>query len=364
MSRAVLLLCCLCFVRPAWAMSVAFINPGHANETYWFTASRSMQAAAEDLGISLRVEYAARNAKLALEHTRTLASLPAGQRPDYVVLSNEFGTAAEMVHMLSAAGIKTFLAYSGRGGGVAGAELGKPRQKFPLWLGSLEPRAQDAGYLTGQALIAQARQARVPRIGGKMPMLVIGGDRSTPTSVLRLQGLYQAVRDAGDVVVVQEVMAAWDRQRAAQQASWLYRRHPQARMVWAGSDQMAMGAMAQWRAHGGQPGRDAFFSGINTSPEALQNLSDGSLTTLAGGHFVTGAWALVMLYDYEHGKDFASEGLELQRPLFVRFDARMAQRYLKAYSDADFSRVDFASYSKVKNPSIRRYRFSFQALLP
>lgn len=364
MLRAVLLWCCLCVAHPAWAMSVVFINPGHANETYWFTASRCMQAAAEDLGISLRVEYAARNAKLALEHTRTLASLPAGQRPDYVLLSNEFGTAAEMVHMLSAAGIKTFLAFSGRGTGAAGAELGKPRKKYPLWLGSLEPRAQDAGYLTGQALIAQARQARVPRIGGKMPMLVIGGDRSTPTSVFRLQGLYQAVRDAGDVVVVQEVMAAWDRQRAAQQASWLYRRHPQARMVWAGSDQMAMGAMAQWRARGGQPGQDAFFSGINTSPEALQNLSDGSLTTLAGGHFVTGAWALVMLYDYEHGKDFANEGLELQRPLFVRFDAAMAQRYLKAYSDADFSRVDFASYSKVKNPSIQRYRFSFQALLP
>lgn len=364
MLRTALLLSCLWLAAPVWAMSVAFINPGYANETYWFTASRCMQAAAQDLGISLRIEYASRNYKLALEHTRTLAGLPPAQRPDYVILSNEFGTAAEMVKLLSDAGIKTFLAYSGRGQGEAGAALGTPRQQFPLWLGSLEPRASDAGYLTGQALIAQARRAGVPRIHGKMPMLVIGGDRSTPTSVFRLQGLYQAVREAGDVIVVQEVMAAWDRQRAAQQAGWLYRRHPQARMVWAGSDQMAMGAMAQWRARGGQPGKDAFFSGINTSPEALQSLSDGSMSALAGGHFVTGAWALVMLYDYEHGKDFASEGLELQRPLFVRFDAAMAQRYLKAYSDADFSRVDFASYSKVKNPAIQRYRFSFQALLP
>lgn len=364
MLRTALLLSYLWLAAPVWAMSVAFINPGYANETYWFTASRCMQAAAEDLGISLRIEYASRNYKLALEHTRTLAGLPPAQRPDYVILSNEFGTAAEMVKLLSDAGIKTFLAYSGRGQGEAGAALGTPRQQFPLWLGSLEPRASDAGYLTGQALIAQARRAGVPRIHGKMPMLVIGGDRSTPTSVFRLQGLYQAVREAGDVIVVQEVMAAWDRQRAAQQAGWLYRRHPQARMVWAGSDQMAMGAMAQWRARGGQPGKDAFFSGINTSPEALQSLSDGSMSALAGGHFVTGAWALVMLYDYEHGKDFASEGLELQRPLFVRFDAAMVQRYLKAYSDADFSRVDFASYSKVKTPAIQRYRFSFQALLP
>jgi len=364
MLRTALFLFSLWLAAPVQALSVAFINPGHANETYWFTASRCMLAAAQDLGINLRVEYAARNYKLALDHARTLASLPLGKRPDYVILSNEFGTAAEMITLLSQAGIKTFLAFSGRGAGADGEKLGKPRQKFPLWLGSLEPRATDAGYLTGQALIAQARRAGVPRIHGKMPMLVIGGDRSTPTSVFRLQGLYQAVREAGDVIVVQEVMAAWDRQRAARQASWLYRRHPQVRMVWAGSDQMAMGAMAEWRARGGQPGKDAFFSGINTSPEALQSLSNGSMTTLAGGHFITGAWALVMLYDYEHGKDFASEGLELQRPLFVRFDAALAQRYLKAYGDADFSRVDFASYSKVKNPSIQRYRFSFQAVLP
>ena len=364
MLRLVLIMFGLCFATPVWALSIAFINPGHADETYWFTASRCMQAAAKDLGVSLRVEYAERNYKLALEHTRTLASLPAGQRPDYVILSNEFGTAAEMIRVLSAAGIKSFLAFSGRGTGAAAAELGKPRQKYPLWLGSLEPQARDAGYLTGQALIAQARQAGVPRVDGKMPMLVIGGDRSTPSSVFRLEGLYRAVREAGDVVVAQEVMAAWDRQRAALQASWLYRRHPQARMVWAGSDQMAMGAMAEWRAQGGQPGKDAFFSGINTSPEALQNLSDGSLTALAGGHFVTGAWALVMLYDYDHGRDFAREGLELERPLFVRFDAALARRYLQNFSEADFSRVNFARFSKARNPAIKRYDFSFRALLP
>lgn len=364
MPRIVLAFCLSCLLSPLWAMSVAFINPGFDNEVYWYTATRAMQAAAEDLGIRLQVSYADRNYRQALQQVQTLVGLPQAQRPDYVILSNEFGSAAEMVAMLDKAGIRSFLAFSGKGVGAVAADLGLPRQKYPHWLGSLEPRASDAGYLTGQALIARARAARVPRIAGKMPMLVIGGDRSTPTSVLRLQGLYRAVREARDVVVVQEVMAAWSRERAAQQASWLYRRHPQARMVWAGSDQMAMGAMEVWRQRGGQPGKDAFFSGINTSVEAMQLLTEGQLTTLAGGHFITGAWALVMLYDYDRGRDFINEGLELERPLFTRFDAALARRYLQRYSEGDFSSIDFARFSKVHNPAIKRYAFSLLPLLP
>ena len=37
------------------------------------------------------------------------------------------------------------------------------------------------------------------------------------------------------------------------------------------------------------------------------------------GHFITGAWTLVMIYDYHHGRDFADEGLELERPMFAEF---------------------------------------------
>ena len=364
MFRVLLALFCYGVSLPLWAMSVVFINPGHANETFWFTASRCMQAAAKDLDIKLQVLYAERNAKLSLTHARTLAALPPGERPDYVVLTNESALAADMITVLDAAGIPTFLAFSGRGTEQTAVGLGKPRQQFAHWLGSLEPRASDAGYLTGQALIAAARRAQVPRVHGKMPLLIIGGDRTTPTSVFRLQGVYRAVGEAGDVAVAQEVMALWDRDRAAAQAAWLYRRHPQARMVWAGNDQMAMGAMDVWRQRGGTPGKDMFFSAINTSSEALQLLTDSSLSTLAGGHFVTGAWALVMLYDYDRGRDFASEGLELERPLFVRFDAALARRYLQSYSEADFGRVNFARFSKARNPAIKRYDFSFRALLP
>jgi DNA-binding LacI/PurR family transcriptional regulator len=193
-------------------------------------------------------------------------------------------------------------------------------------------------------------------------MLAIAGDRSTPSSINRNQGMRRAVAEAAMVVLEEEVYAAWARENAAQQAESLYRRYPDVKLVWAGNDLMAFGAMAAWEKRGGKPGVDAWFSGINTSTEALEAVKSGRLTSLAGGHFITGAWALVMIYDYHHGRDFADEGLELRRPMFAEFTPLLADHYIERFSGG-FDGVDFSRYSKVKNPQLKRYNFGFAQLL-
>jgi hypothetical protein len=88
----------------------------------------------------------------------------------------------------------------------------------------------------------------------------------------------------------------------------------------------------------------------------------GRLTSLAGGHFITGAWSLVMIYDYHHGRDFADEGLELRRPMFAEFTPQLADRYIERFGSG-FDGVDFSRYSKVRNPKLKRYNFGFAQLL-
>src|SRR5256885_16649643 len=78
-------------------------------------------------------------------------------------------------------------------------------------------------------------------------------------------------------------------------------------------------------------------------------LRTGELSALAGGHFLTGAWALVMLYDHAHGADFASEGLEQVRPMFTLLDKSQIDRYEHRIS-APLAPLDFRSYSKHLNP--------------
>jgi len=364
--RAVSLSLALCLAvvlcgSVARAQSVAFINPGKSDEVYWVTAAQAMQAAARSLGMTFEVQYAQREPLKTLEIAREMVARPAGKRPEYIVITDDYSVADRLLAIIDPAGVKSFLAFSSipvdqRGG------IGSPRGKYKGWLGSLEPQAEEAGYLTARALIERGKKEKAFAPDGKLHMLAIAGDRSTPSSINRNQGMRRAVAEAAMVVVEEEVYAAWTRENAAQQAESLYRRYPDVKLIWAGNDLMAFGAMAAWEKRGGKPGVDAWFSGINTSTEALEAVKSGRMTALAGGHFITGAWALVMIYDYHHGHDFADEGLELRRPMFAEFTPALAGRYIERFS-AGFDDVDFSRYSKVRNAKLKRYNFGFAQLL-
>jgi ABC-type sugar transport system substrate-binding protein len=365
-SRLALRVAALCLATllcgsVARAQSIAFINPGKSDEVYWMTATQAMQAAARSLGMTFEVQYAQREPLKTLEIARAMVARAADKRPEYIVITDDYSVADQLVKIIDAAGVKTFLTYSTIPADQR-AGIGSPRGRYKGWLGSLEPQAEDAGYLTARALIERGKRERAFGLDGKLRMLAIAGDRSTPSSIKRNQGMRRAVAEDPRVALEQEVYAAWTREKAAEQADWLYQRYPDAKLVWAGNDLMAFGAMTAWEKRAGKPGVDAWFSGINTSTEALEAIKSGRLTALAGGHFITGAWALVMIYDYHHGRDFADEGLELQRPMFAEFTPQLADRYIERFSSG-FDAVDFTRYSKVKNPRLRRYNFGFAQLL-
>jgi ABC-type sugar transport system substrate-binding protein len=351
----------LLYASGASAQTVAFINPGKSDEIYWVTAAQSMQAAAKSLGMAFEVQYAQREPLKTLEIARELVARPAAKRPEYIVITDDYAVADRLLRIIDDAGVKTFLAYSSIPLDQRGT-IGSPRGKYKGWLGSLEPRAEDAGYMTARALIERGKREKAFAADGKLHMLGIAGDRSTPSSINRNQGMRRAISEDARVVLEEEVYAAWSRELGNQQAESLYRRYPDAKLVWAGNDLMAFGAIAAWESRGGKPGIDAWFSGINTSTEALEAIKSGRLTSLAGGHFITGAWALLMIYDYHHGRDFADEGLELRRSMFAEFTPQLADRYLERFSGG-FDGVDFSRYSKVKNPKLKRYNFGFSQLL-
>ncbi|MFZ6723152.1 ABC transporter substrate-binding protein [Undibacterium sp. Ji49W] len=358
--------CCVIGVglpASALAMSVTFLNPGKSDEIYWVTAANSMAAAASSLGIRLEVLYAERDHLKPLEFARQIAARPAAARPDYVVLPNDYAVGPEVLRTLDAANIKTFFAYSGITEQSERAIVGRPRQIYKNWLGSLEPRAEDAGYITARKLIERGRAEKWTATDGKLHLLAIAGDRSTTTSFKRTEGMRRAVAETRDVVLDQIVYGEWSRAKAQEQSMWLYQRYPQTRLIWTANDLMAFGAIESWRVRGGNPGRDASFSTINTSSEAFTALESGSLTALSGGHFIAGAFSLVMLYDYHHGKDFINEGLELERSMFILFTPEEARLFQSRFGDMNFSRVDFRKFSKVFNPAVKKYNFSFRQLL-
>lgn len=348
----------------AAAFSVSFINPGKHDEEYWQAVSDAMMAAARSLDIELRIIYLERQPYKAIEAVQAIAALDPDQRPDYVLLGNEGGTAPRALQILDAAGLNTLLVFSGISNAAERALAGWPRERFPHWLGSIEPDPESAGYQTAMALITRGRALGLQGPDGRLHLLALSGDRATPASQQRSEGMRRAVIESNGVVLEQEIFAKFNEGVAKEASQWLFKRHPEVSLVWSGNDLMAFGAMQSWRQLGGTPGSDMLFSGINASKRGMLALRDGSLSALSGGHFLLGAWALVMLYDFHHGQDFAaSEGLEVKLPMFSPFTPQKAQQFLARFGGGHYDGIDFRSHSKVLNPSLTKYDFDFDPLL-
>jgi ABC-type sugar transport system substrate-binding protein len=333
--------------------SVVFLNPGYSHETFWVSYTQFMQAAADDLGMQLRVVYGERDNQLLLQRAREL--LAEEQQPDYLLFVNEMYTAPELLRLFANSSIKLFALHS-----ILTPEqqqiVGHSRGQYTNWIGSLIPNDEEAGYWMAQALIAE--------LDGKPGnLLAFAGLRNTPSSTLREAGLRRALREHPQIRLQSLVYGEWSRKRAYEQAQLLLPRYPDAQLVWSANDEMAFGAMQAAQEQGKQPGKDIYLSGLNNSDEVLQARIDGKLSALVGGHFTLGGWAMVMLHDYHAGLDFAERGGkdrldQLFRPLDAEQAARLQKRLkLKGYG------LDFRQFSAVYQPQIEDYDFSVAPML-
>ena len=257
-ARMVWLACVLCIPLPGWCLSVTFINAGKSNEAYWIAVNQAMQAAAFRLGIALEVTYLEHDHARAVEVARDIARRPPARRPDYVLLDNEGGAGPACLRILDAAGIPVLMVFNGISDLSQRKLTGAPRERYKLWLGTLEPRSEDAGYATAKALIGRARASAWGQ--GTLYMVALNEDRLSASSAALAKGMRRAVAEAGNVVLLQEVFSGFSRAKAAQQMQWLLKRHPQVRLVWTASDQAAFGAMETARTQDLLPGKDLNFS--------------------------------------------------------------------------------------------------------
>ncbi|BBH45527.1 ABC transporter substrate-binding protein [Pseudomonas sp. KU43P] len=343
----------LCLSLPlaatAQAASVVFLNPGQSTESFWVNYSRFMQAAADDLGMTLRVEYGERNAERALTQARAILKGP--QRPDYLVLVNEQYVAPEIIRLSQGTGVKLFLVNNGLTAGQTESIEAQPG-KYGQLLGTLTGNDEQAGYQMLHQMVAL-----LPRSDEFIDLVAFSGVKTTPASQLREQGMRRALADFPRVRLRQVVYGGWNRQRAYEQAQQLLQRYPDTKLVWSANDEMAFGAMQAFEAAGRKPGRDVVFSAVNSSPEALRARISGRLGVLMGGHFSLGGWAMVMLHDDAQGLPVNRDGRdEHVSPVLQSIDPVKARRWLKLLEKDDYG-VDFQGYSAEGRPAGYQYSF-------
>lgn len=346
-------------MQKGWATShrprprVVFLNPGEAVErgtgTHWQLVSHFMAAAARRLEIDLQVLYAERDHLLMLRQTEEVARRR--EAPDYVVIVNEKMAAEHMLQTLARSSAKVLVIHNDLTHEQR-SRIGNERGALSNWIGTLSANAERGGYRLMKYLC---------RLHGPGQVRVIGitGDPSTPVSLERANGVQAFLLESSCGLTLQLAYSDWSMADGHEKARVLLARYPDANVIWAANDTMTLGAM--------QAAKEAkarvLVGGIGALPRAVASVIAGDIAAMMAGDYFIGAWAMVLLYDYHHGVDFAYYGGARQKLDFLRVVHRgNAARFEQAiFKQREMP--DFTQYSKFRHPRADGYEFDLRQQL-
>jgi ABC-type sugar transport system substrate-binding protein len=346
----------------AWSghIRVGFINPTRPPE-FWLQVNATMRSAAVELGIDVDIRETGGSRDKAVAVAKELVST----RPplDYLIAPNEVDEAGEIIKLADAAHVKVIL-LSNDLHRNDWAEYGEPRTKYRNWLGSITPDNEGAGYGIATAILTQAARIKKNR---PLKILALTGDAETPSSLERVEGLKRAIDvmskllGPGSIELVD--VRYLDRTAKTAEASVreFMQAGPRIDALWAANDPMALGGMAALRERGYKPGTDVLVGGLNWSQDAIARVLDHEMVVTYGGHFLLGAWAMVVLRDHRDGRDFAEEDVRLEVPMGA-INLPVARRF-PDIGKVDWRQVDFTRFSKTRNSAVKRYEFTPDAVL-
>jgi len=230
--------------------------------------------------------------------------------------------------------------------------IGKPRGKYKGFLGLVAASEQQAGKLLADALFKKANRDKIKVVG-------ISGTREAYEAIERNRGLEHSVKKHDSVKLYQIVYADWNEDIAYKHTLRLLSRYPKLDVIWTASDGMAIGAKKAIL----ESKKDILVGGIDWSKEGKEAVENGYIDVTVGGHFINGGIALVLIYDYFHGKDFKAElGVEINLDM-SKLTLQNIKQYNANFSSSNWDKIDFKKYSKVYNTKLNRYDFSLEKFM-
>ncbi|MEH6450502.1 MAG: ABC transporter substrate-binding protein [Oleispira sp.] len=339
---------------------VVFINPGLAGKGFWHDVSATMSAAADQLGFELDVYYCDRQWLKMVRKAEGVINGP--DKPDFLILVNEYQEGARLLAMADKAGIPTLMLLNSLTP-EQHATYGAPGEQLKNWIGSLIPDNEIAGYEMARSLVF-VTESDDPQEDGLLPipLLALAGDNNTPASKMRLKGLDRALNEFPQLKEQRRISVHWSDENAYKRTRLWLESGELFGAVWAANDAIALGAIKALREAGLKPGVDVKIAGVNWSPEGIQHVISGDMTLTHGGHFLAGAWAMVMLYDVVQGHDFKEGSAEVQFPMTAINSANAAE-YLNYFGSRQWSRIPFKHFSLTHSKSSAGYQFTLEKLI-
>jgi ABC-type sugar transport system substrate-binding protein len=333
---------------------VGFLAGGDRDNNFWVRMGQFAEAVAEDLNIDLQIRYPSPATYVIKRRGEQLIkSLDEG---DFFTTIYFDAVTADLLQAAELREVRSF---------IINTEIleqdrqrvGTPREKFRHWIGHMRPDDRQAGYVVADEIFKHFDNPK------SVKMIAVNGDPSVQVAVDRLNGLKERMDESPRATLHTVATADWLHESARVTTQELLDEYPDTNAIWAASDPMALGAIEAIEQAGLEPGKDVVTASIDWTNEGLKAVQSGKMLASVGGHFMEAGIALLLMYDYHHGEDFAGElGASFKTPMYPVTRDDIDDYFEKVGTNPDWSSIDFKQFTKTHNPDLDRYDFSWPAI--
>ena len=314
-------------------------------DPFWKKAVIFTEEAAGDLGMKLRIYNAKDDPDKMVEQVRSAAE----SGIDGIIFIAYQNTGERILQIAEKNSVPAILINSQ----VPQADL-LPRTKYEYWIGSVLPDDEKAGSALIQQLINEARQNGIERLN----VLAIEGHPNDESSIDRVRGLRSFMKHLKEVDYFKIVVGNWNRKNAYEIFQSYYKLESDVNIVWCANDNMALGVAKAIKELGLE--EKIVVGGVDWDKDAQEAIQNGRMHVSVGGHFLDGAWAAVLLFDYLNSIDFANERFQFESPM-VGITRDNLEKF-SPFLSLDNKLLNFRLFSKALNQQLKLYNLDLQAI--
>ncbi|AWB65983.1 hypothetical protein C2869_05805 [Saccharobesus litoralis] len=347
-GRLILTFSLTLFACTTQATQILLINPDQPGRPFWDLTTEVAKAAANNLNIKLDVKYGGGDR---FANHKLISNI--STKYDYVIFMPHRGKAAASFEQLTDKGVH-FITLERAIDKTEFKQVGKPQEKYPLWLAEVYYDDWQAGKLLGSALLKQSKNH-----GELQPnILAFNGDHSS-LSEQRADGLITSANQY-QAQIKQVFYTFWNPTIAKQQIRKAIQRYPNSNVIWAASDQIAIAISQELKLLATD--KNWIIGGIDWSIDAIEAVKKQRISATVGGHFMQAAWAIIMAYDHSMGLDVghSQAAMPLSHQLITQDNAK---HFHSLWQSKIWHCINFKQFSLALNRNQTYYQFDFERLV-
>lgn len=333
--------------------NVIFVCPSPPGDSFWDKVKVYMEIAAKDLEINLQIVNPDETNRYAIKKT-AIQSITT-YKPEYIIFTYPSLQGKEILDFAEKNQVKSIIINMD----IPEKEkviLKTPGTLYKNWIAHVYPDDELAGYMLGKSIMENAFK----KFGNfkKLELIAINGSRDINVSLDRERGLYKALNEYKSIVKFNQMFYSnWEYKNAYEIAYNALKRYPNASIIWAASDDIAIASLDAARDFQ----KSVITGGIDWSNNGISSVLNNALTCSVGGHFFDGVIALILIKDFSNNIDITNSNIIKSK--FYITDAKSAKDTQNLLKKSNIEEINFKKLSKFYNRNLKTYNFNIIDLL-